>query len=154
MAEQTSSSRTDGALGCGFILAIVFAIIAVVIHANIFNFIVIGAIIGALVGLFADPEAADSGHKEKSKRSGKRKAREGVVVGRNSSPLAKSIERRRDVSRLEVPGGYVPFEMTRTETKTKDYVKTETKIKTYIDAEEVRAVLKGSDVDVLSDGRM
>ncbi len=148
MADGKGGSRADGAAGCGCLLAVALGILAAVIQADIVQFIVLGASIGAIIGLIADPDAADSGRKAKPKR----KARDGVLMDRDTAPAVKSIQRRRDVSRLEVPGGYVPFEMTRTETKTKDTVKRETTIKTYIDSREVKAVLKGEDVKFLRDG--
>ena len=148
MGSNSSTSRTEGALGCGCLAAIVFGIGAAFLHVNIIDLAIIGAVAGAIIGLFVEPGAGDSSQKAKPKR----KARDGVLVDHHSAPTAKSVKRRREVSRLEVPGGYVPFEMTKTETKTKDTVKTETRIKTYIDSREVRAVLKGRDVDVLTDG--
>lgn len=137
MAEKTESNIGQMTIGCGIAFAIVAAIIAAVIQADSFKFIVMGAVIGALVGLFVDPESAESGGKAKAKR----KTREGVMMGSAFDEPRRSS--RGEVSRLEAPGGYVPFEMTRTETQTKDAVKTETEIKTYIDSREVRAVSNG-----------
>ena len=91
----------------------------------------------------------------KGKRKGKPKNEYGRDQVIHTDKPAKSISRRQEsrVTRLEVPGGYVPFEMTKTETKTKDTLKRETTIKTYVDSREVTAILKDKDVNLLRDGR-
>lgn len=142
-------------IGCGLIVAVVFAIVAGIFHWNIINFMLVGGLLGMFLGIFGVRDTDYSGDYEKPKRydqgKDKRKAREGVLVSRDYSP-PKSIKRHRDFSRLEVPGGYVPFEMTRTETKTKDTVKTETRIKTYIDSNDLPTVLSNHRIEHFSDG--
>lgn len=164
-----SGSNDDTLGGCGCLVIIV---IAAAIHfqvdigsifsnfGNIFKALLVLGVVGLALMFFAiatDPappaksKTKSKYHKAK-KHKEKLKAREGVVVSPPYSPPA-SVQRERNTSRLEVPGGYVPFEMTRTETKTRDSVKTETKVKTYVDSREVKAILQGEDVDVLTDGR-
>jgi len=164
-----SGSDDDNLLGgCG---CLVLILIAVAIHFQIdidqlFNSIgnavkvilAFGGVIlvlGLLALLLPDDPTVKSGEVGKVKR--KEKPKKGYKADRiiYADKPAQSISRSQEsrVTRLEVPGGYVPFEMTRTETKTKDTVKTKTKIKTYIDSREVKAVLKGKDVDLLSDGK-
>jgi len=160
MAKNTNDPK-DAALGCGFLLAIACAIAAIFLSANILHFAVIGGLIGMIIGWLGDDASSEGNRKAKPKRdehksygSSNGRAREGKVIY-GSAPTGSSgvVKRSRDFSRLEVPGGYVPLEVTRTEKKTKDTVTTETKIKTYIDSKEVRAVLKGEEIKVLNDGR-
>ncbi len=164
-----SGTDDDNLLGgCGCLILI---LIAAVIHFQIdigqlFNSIgniikVILALGGVglalwLISLILPEEQKykyDDSYKAKRKETSKKVHKPDRVFYADEPP--RSISRRQEsrVSRLEVPGGYVPFEMTKTETKTKDTVKTETKIKTYVDSREVKAILKGRDVDVLTDGK-
>ena len=139
------SEDTLGAIGCiGVVLAVSFAIAAAFLHINILHAIIVGGVIGLAFGVVG---ATAPEPEEKEKRKSKPKSVKGAIVQPRSRRA--EINRQRDYSRLEVPGGYVPFEMTRTETKTKDSVKTETEIKTYVDAKEVKAILKGRDVKLL-----
>ncbi len=160
-------SNSDGenlAGGCGCLLLFLFA---AAVHFQIdigqlFNSI--GNIIKVILGLggvllalwiigaiFPDPQTDQFDEKKKVKRKEMPKKPDRIIYSDNSA-RSQSRSQERRVSRLEVPGGYVPFEMTRTETRTKDTVKTETKVKTYIDAKEVKAVLRGGGRRLLDDG--
>jgi len=164
-----SGSNDDNLLGgCGCLTLI---IIAAVIHFQIDIgqlFYTLGNIVKVLLAIggvvlvlwmltLIFPDNQSSGYKEKRKEKPKTVYKPDKIIYGHAPghaparPIARSEESR--VSRLEVPGGYVPFEMTRTQTKTKDSVTTETKIKTYVDSREVKAILKGNDVDFLSDGK-
>ncbi len=164
-----SGSNDDTLGGCGCLVIIVI-VIAAAIHfqvdigsifsnfGNIFKALLVLGVVGLALMFFAiatepaPPAKRKKNSKAKRKSKEKPKAKEGVVVSPPYTPPA-AVQRERSTSRLEVPGGYVPFEMTRTETKTRDSVKTETKVKTYVDSREVKAILQGEDVDVLTDGR-
>lgn len=164
---MSGSNDENWAGGCGCLLLILFgaAIHFQVDIGQFFNslgnvvkvILAVGAVVlvlGLLGAALPDESTDKSGEKEKSKRKEKpKRIREPdrVFFGDDH---AQSISRsqERSVSRLEVPGGYVPFEMTKTKTKTKDTEKTETKIKTYVDSREVKAIISGKDVDLLSDG--
>lgn len=156
-----SGSNDDNlAGGCGcLILVIIIAAIHFQVDlgqlfdsiGNIIKVILALGGVGLVLGLFAVfvPEEQPDKRKEKPKRT----ATPDRVFSADKPARSVSSSQESRVTRLEVPGGYVPFEMTKTETKTKDTVKTETKIKTYVDSREVKAILKGRDVDVLTDGK-
>lgn len=164
---MSASNDENWVGGCGCLLlillgaAIHFQVDIGQLFQSLGNIVKVILAVGAVVlvlGIVAYfiPEESHSKHdySGKSKRKEKpKKIREPdrVFFGDDD---AQSISRRqeRSVARLEVPGGYVPFEMTKTKTKTKDTIKTETKIKTYVDSREVRAIISGKDVDLLSDG--
>ncbi len=157
--------------GCGCLIIFLIAAIAAVIHFQIdidqlFNSI--GNIIKVILGLggvglalwlisLVLPEEQknkyDDGYKTKRDEKPKKVYKPDRIYYADESPRSVTRSQESRVSRLEVPGGYVPFEMTKTVTKTKDTVKRETKIKTYVDSREVKAILKGKDVDVLTDGK-
>ncbi len=164
-----SGSNDDNLLGgCGCLALIV---VAAVIHFQIDIgqlFITLGNIVKVILALgglmlalwvltLIFPDNQSSGYKEKRKEKPKEKPKtvykpdKIIYDDKPARSISRSEERR--FRRLETPGGYVPFEMTRTQTKTKDTVTTETKIKTYVDSREVKAILKGDDVDFLSDGK-
>lgn len=164
-----SDSNDDSFLsGCGCFTII---LIALAIHfqvdighlidsiGNIFKGILaIGAVL-LVLGLFAafasDGSTISSAESGKAKRKEKpkkmQKAERVIYADRPARSLARSQASR--VTRLEVPGGYVPFEMTKTETKTEDTFKRETTIKTYVDSREVTAILKDKDVHLLRDSK-
>ena len=164
-----SGSNDDNWIGgCGCLILILFAA-AVHFQIDIGQFfsglgnvikviLAVGGavlVLGILAALIPDESTVKSHENMKSKRKEKPKRihKPDRVIYADKPARSISRSQKSRVTRLEVPGGYVPFEMTKTETKTKDYVKTETQIKTYIDSKEVKAVLKGNDVDVLTDGR-
>ena len=149
-----------GGTGCiSIVLAIIFAIAAAFLHINIIHAILVGGGIGIALGIIAlfapDSQTTKYDNREKSKRKEKPKTAQKPdrIIYANKPEGSVSRSQQSRVSRLEVPGGYVPFEMTKTETKTKDTVTTETKIKTYVDSREVKAILKGSDAKLLNDGK-
>lgn len=137
-------------IGKVLIVSVVFGILAGFFDWNILNFMFVGGIFGMILGLADISDAGYSSDYKKPKRNlqrkEKRKTREGVLVNQDNSP-SMSIERRVDFSCLEVPGGYVPFEMTRTETRTKDTVKSETRILTYIDSRNVPTVQSNHQIE-------
>lgn len=144
--------------GLGVTVAIVGAIVAIVSGGDVLAGFVVGGFIGMIFGWLGDSAPAEDIHTEKSKRGIERRnasRANGVRDNITYHPPARSTElvkRTEDFSRLEVPGGYVPFEMTRTEKKTKNYLKTETTIKTYIDPDDLPTVLSHSSTMYLSNG--
>ena len=152
--------RSDGAIGCGVMLAIVLAVVAHFIQANVLHFVVAGGLIGMVLGCFVSDDSSEGSHKRKAKRgdydsygSSEGRPRVGKVLNSSASSTSSCVVKRsRDFSRLEVPGGYVPFEMTRKETETKDYRKTETTIKTYINSKDLPTVLSSNHIEELPAG--
>ena len=164
---MSGSNDEDWVGGCGCLLLILFgaAIHFQVDIGQLFEtagnvvkgILAVGGVVlvlGVIVALLPNESTIKSGEKEYAKRKEKpKKIREpDRVFFRDDQAQSISRSQERSVSRLEVPGGYVPFEMTKTKTKTKDTETTETKIKTYVDSREVKAIISGKDVDLLSDG--
>lgn len=160
--SESNDDTMAGGCGCVILILIVAVIHFQIDIAQLFNSIgniikVILALggLGLILGLFAltapDKQTFKSGEGNKAKRKEKpKKVYEPdrvIYADKPTGSVSRSQQSR--VNRLKVPGGYVPFEMTRTETKTRDTVKTETKIKTYVDSKEVKAILKGGDVKLL-----
>ena len=66
MTQQTSNVG-EMTIGCGVLLAIFAAIVAVVIQANVFHFLVVGSLIGMALGLWGANASPDVKRKEKTK---------------------------------------------------------------------------------------
>ena len=164
-----SGSNDDNWVGgCGCLILIIFAA-AIHFQVDIGQFfnslgniikviLAIGGVVLVLgfIGLMLpDESTVRSGEIGKAKRKEKPKKvyKPDRVIYAEKPARSKSRSQESRVTRLQVPGGYVPFEMTKTETKTKDTVKRETTIKTYVDSREVKAIIMDKDVKVLKDGK-
>jgi len=135
----------------GLTMGTMFGLVAGVFQLNMASFMLVGGLFGVVLGILGDSGADYEKPKRHDQGRDKRKTREGVLVMQDYSP-PDSVKRHRDFSRLEVPGGYVPFDMTRTETRTKDTIKTETRIKTYVDSRDMPTILSSQHTKYIAAG--
>ena len=101
MMEKNTNKKADGVIGCGVIAAIVFAIVALVIQANVIHFIVIGGLIGMAVGWFGDTTAAES-HQRENPRLNEHDRHESKHMLRDITEYGRSESTSDTVAKLSV----------------------------------------------------